>query len=255
MIGYLLEGIMLQSQFNYLVFYYCSVGCALLFRAFLGRRFNKKSEIVLALLVSSVIAIVVGGRPMTVGTDTPVYYGSFYDVNYNTLPIAEIFGFGDDPVLTIFFKIMGAFFSAKITFIAISFAFTILCYAFSRQFCKVSRHGDGFTLFTFILLSHTAFNFEINIIRVGIGTALWLLFTISLYRRNKYQSVILGVLAVFTHFSTAVFIGFSLLAYLLSINLKKYVFVYFISIAVAFMGVSVLSVFNVIDLDMFNLSQ
>jgi membrane protein len=185
------------------------------------------------------IGIAFGTRPIDVGTDTYSYYHWFNDIR--KAPIDNIdLSFGKDPMLKLIFWTFSQFTTIEVTLGFISGLFTFLCFLFSKNVCKTCGYGNGFILFLVTLYSFASFNFEINIIRAGLGTAFWALFTINFYKRDKKTSIAWGLLAIFTHFSTIIFIAMTIMARYLRYGINKYVISFFVFLLMSFIGISIL---------------
>jgi hypothetical protein len=94
----------------------------------------------------------------------------------------------------------------------------------------------------FLVASFTSWNEEVNTIRNGMAVAFFLNYCYHFYKEEKKPMLIYGFLSIFSHFSTAIFIGISLLTkFAPKIKLKWYVVAFFVTMVLSYIGVSVLN--------------
>lgn len=243
---------MFATASEYFLFYYIVITLCLIGKITLGRRFNRNIDTLFAILISILLGCTFGSRPIDIGSDTFVYSTWFNDIKGHTIGEVAKFAFGSDPIIRMLFWIFGKFASVEVTLGFVSFLFTFLCYYFSKRICETAGYGSGFVLFLITLYSFTAFNCEINIIRAGLGIGFWLIFTINLFKKDLKSTIIYGVLAFFTHFSTIIFIILAILAYKIRFNINKYMLLTMAILVLSFIGISVLQFIN---FDIFNLEK
>lgn len=202
------------------------------------------------------VGLLVGSRGVDVGTDTEQYYTTYREFsNLRISSLSDYFVFGGD----IFFKIVMMTLSKvvdyNIALILISFTISTLNYLFARGIVRLTGYGSISLLFLFMMSNFVTWNEQTNIMRAGIGTGFYMCFLLALYKQNIRWAIIYGLLAVGNHFSTAIFIGLSLIAYFSQFKIKTYIISFFVFIALAYIGISVLSVSGFGDIEFKKVEQ
>lgn len=243
---------MFETQSEYCIVYYSLITIFLIWKFVFGRKCGRKGDLTSALILSLLLAILFGSRPIDVGSDTLSYSYWFDNIKLQSFSDVANFTFGKDPILKLLFWIFGSFAPLGFVFGVVSGIMTFLCYVFSRKVCELTKKSNGFVLFLFTLYSFTVFNFEINIIRAGLGAAFWALFSVYLFKNDIRKCVIFGFLAAFTHFSTIIFILAVLGIRYFRFSINKYVFLILICLVLAYVGFSLL---RFVDANIFNIEK
>lgn len=243
---------MFATVSDYSLFYYSVLTLCLIGKFAFGKRLNSNLDTIFAILICLLFGGVFGSRPVDVGSDTFAYYTWFNDIKGDSIENVANLTFGKDPVIRLIFWLFSNISTIGVTLGFVSFIFTYLCYYFSKKICEVAHLGNGFILFLLTMYSFTAFNCEINIIRAGLGIGFWLIFTIYLFKKNTKSSILYGLLALFTHFSTIVFIIIAIIAYGLKLSINKYMFMVVAILILSFIGLSIL---RFVDFNIFNFEK
>lgn len=194
-----------------------------------------------ALLIVS-IALLIGNRAVSIGTDTELYLGWFKQyVKASGTNLKEYFSFGGDPLFKYVCHFFGKVGSFRDFLVLVSLTISTLNYFFARQAVKLIGHGSISMLFIMMMTSSITWNEQINIIRSGIAMGFFLLFLIYLFKNKKKLCVLFALLALGNHFSTLFFIILSLIAKYNKWSLRTYVIIFFSFLALSAVGISVLS--------------
>lgn len=241
-----------MNQDTYHLLYYL----LLLFFFFIGAicqqfKNNRYDNFPFCLLISIILAIFVGSRNLYIGSDTLQYSTLFQQYSqYNLINISEYFKFGGEPLFKFAYKIIGLFFSYQGAMVISSLTFLCLTYFFARGAVKLNGDGSIVIMFLCLLFSFVSWNEQVNIIRSGIGIGFLLLFLLSLYKKTiSWTTFIYAICAIGTHFSTGIFIILAIVAKYLNSNI--YIYVYILSLGLAYFGYSILNlgIFSSIDFE------
>lgn len=232
-----------MTEAEYHIFYYLILLTFFIFAGILQQfRNDRLDNFPYCLLLIISVAALVGPRELNIGTDTSQYLDWFREwTRLTPREVDQLFEFGGDPI----FKLMARFFGKNLSYpiflTAVSLTISTLNYLFARGAVKAAGEGSITILFIILMSSSITWNEQTNIMRAGVGTAFLLMFLISLYNRKIYWCIIFGLLALGNHFSTAFFIAFALFASFVKLNLKVYVWMFFIMLGLAIAEVSVIS--------------
>ena len=225
---------MTQSQYHLL--YYCIAVVAILLLS-LHKRFNKTLNGLLPPLVIASISLLVGSRPENVGTDTEIYVYWIQSTLNN--PRFDIQNFGLDPVFSLVLYCLGIFGNVSISLFGISLITNLVTYYFCKRISPNALFPARLMFLT-IMASFSYFSQQINVIRIGFAMGVALMFTLSLLNNKKAQTIIWGIVALFSHFSTIFILAPAVLVQKTNIKIKYYLIAYAAAVAFSAVGYGIL---------------
>lgn len=188
------------------------------------------------------ISLLIGQRPINVGTDTSTYFTIFNSIRGMELSaLVDNLSFGSEPIFNAILVLcsrVGDY----------TFALCIICFLMNMMYLKGSNlwakniKSSGTLLFLLILSSFTCWNQEINVIRNGLAISVMFVFLYYFFEGRKKKALVYGIIAFGIHFSTIIFIAIALLVkWIPKLKFKKYIWLYFIVLICSAIGFSVLS--------------
>lgn len=242
---------MSSEAFHFL--YYLIILINSFFFIFSRGNFNKKTQSVTVSAYVLIISVILGLRGINVGNDT-LSYKLLYDSTAQR-DIASIFGHffdGGDGLFYLLAKIFSTFgsFTLFLTFIALTS--NILFYKFCVNISRTLSIQCLSPLVIFLLLmtSFVTFNMEINTVRSGMGMSLLLNAIFYLFTKDYKKSCIYGCIAALIHFSMVIFFLIAIMIILLKWNIKTYYLLYFISLGLSFIGIGILDLIPLGNLEL-----
>jgi hypothetical protein len=189
-----------------------------------------------------IIALFIGLRPFNIGTDTGTYMHIYNRIKWMSFDDwKSTFEYGNDPIFNGILIASSVFKNYQTTLLIVSFLTNIFFFKACAKIASEYRASE--TMLYLILLScFTVWNEQVNTMRSGMGVAFFLNFCYHLYKEEKKPTIIYGALAMFSHFSTLIFIGIALIVkFLPKIKMNWYVVAFFVTLVLSYMGYSVLN--------------
>ncbi len=217
--------------------------CLFFFLIYSVRKNKKLKDNYICLILVLIISLLVGSRGILIGTDTFEYHEQFLQCKNNSwLGLSSGWHLGSDPILYYFLKIGSFFNSFNVALILVSLLTNYFLYRFCNLIHRIDRGIRAFPLFFLLLITFSTFNFEFNVIRSGLGLAITLNASIYLYLRKYKLFITYSIIGILIHFSMLIPIAIFTICNWCKFDLNKYLYIYIISIIVAYLGYSVLDI-------------
>lgn len=241
-----------MDEAGYKIAYFGIVFLGFLISVIINPRNEYGKDNWVAIVVCVILAVLMGCRPLDVGTDTMMY--SYIFEKTDNLKLKDVFietKFSHGPLFSLLFYICNKTANFALALTLVNFFTNIFYYIACRMLVK-RRNLSAAMCFFAVLASFTCFNQEINVIRNGFAMALLMIFLIYLWRNNWKMMILVGTVGIFIHYSVGIFIPIALFVrYLSRIPLSVYVVIFFLILFMSYLGFSVLvfSAFTDIDFD------
>ena len=190
------------------------------------------------------LTILIGTRPMNIGTDTGNYRVIFDLSRYTTLDdikenLSEV---GSDPLFNIILIVGHIIGSYTSVLVIISFLTLFFGYRFCKRLSDYLGVNNSIALFCCYLISFYIVNQQVNIIRAGLAAVLLLNYYLSVFQSDRKSAIWYGVLAIGIHFSSIFGILLPLVAKYIKFSKKIYLIGFFVAVFLAYLNFGVLNI-------------
>lgn len=230
-----------EFLFKYNLFYIIVFILTLVYAVYLENvKFNKAnasfdSAITVFILLICIIGI--GFRDFSVGTDTENYIRDFFILSRapNIDSAIEFIRGGGDPLFTVITYYSTRVGDERFYLLVLAILFVLPYFIF------ISKNGTGNKKLLLLLAFLSVYSFKwmaVNTVRSGIAIGFGLLFVSSLYLKETKKYILYGFIAVSFHVSALIFIVSGVAVKYFRQNVI-WVFIYFVSSLVSFLGFGV----------------
>lgn len=212
--------------------------------AMCGRRIDATSRGSIILVGFAVLlGLFTGLRPYDLNPDTPLYTQVLMFAHEGVGNFLKSDAVTSEPLFKLIFGVLGMLPSPRMALVIISLACCGGIAACAAAFSPDRRASVQLAMFAFMMATFSFFNLSTNIIRNGLSMPLFLLAVYYLYKEQPWRVAIFSVLSLLLHYSSAMFMGVALVAWIArNVKLRYFVIALGVVLALAAAGISVVDI-------------